>query len=199
MTKYDMDGWIETHTGRRFFLRDPDPADVNVEDIAHALSHLCRYTGHCSQFYSVAEHSVILCNAYMLAHPLEPGQEAVSREHLQGAMDVLMHDAAEAYVGDVARPLKQLVPDYRVIEAGVERAVATAMGLTYPHPAFVKELDTRIMVDERAQVMARTAHDWSTDGLEPLGAQVRFLAPHLAKSTFLYFWKRLRNDLDNPA
>lgn len=82
--------WIQTFTGKKFPLDKPDPALIDIEGIAHALSLLCRFNGHCTRFCSVAEHSV-----------------HVAREiDLDLAMEGLLHDAAEAYLGDVHSPLK---------------------------------------------------------------------------------------------
>ncbi|HKK06533.1 MAG TPA: hypothetical protein VKA50_11875 [Gammaproteobacteria bacterium] len=88
--------WILTYTGRRVDLLDPDPATIEPEDIAHALSNMCRFNGHCRHFYSVAEHS---WHVALL----------VSREN---ALQGLMHDAAEAYVADITRPLKPYLTNY---------------------------------------------------------------------------------------
>ena len=83
--------WMQTYTGQKFFPLDPKPEEINIEDIAHALSQMCRFSGHTSTFYSVAQHS-ILCSRLA-------GCEEV-------AFAALLHDAAEAYVGDMIRPLK---------------------------------------------------------------------------------------------
>lgn len=86
----NSDNWIMTRTGKKFFPCNPRIEDVDVEDIAHALSHICRFGGHSSRFYSVAEHSIV-------ASVLCPDEFK-----LKG----LLHDAAEAYLGDVPSPMK---------------------------------------------------------------------------------------------
>jgi hypothetical protein len=93
-------GWMQTFTGRQFFPMDPRPEEVDPTDIAHALSLLCRYNGHVDRFYSVAEHCVHL--SYV-----------VPPEH---ALWALLHDATEAYVGDMISPLKIHMPGYRAAE-----------------------------------------------------------------------------------
>ena len=107
---------IETFTGKCFDLGNPDPADVDIRDIAHALANICRYTGHPSRFYSVAAHS-IWCSEY-----------AKWRE--QGPRDqfaILMHDAAEAYIGDINHPLKMLLGQrIKDIEEGIQSAICKA-------------------------------------------------------------------------
>ena len=84
------DPWIETYTGRKFFPLNPRARDLCIEDIAHALAMTCRYNGHCSEFYSVAQHSCIVSDL------------CEERWKMAG----LMHDAAEAYLGDVVSPVK---------------------------------------------------------------------------------------------
>ena len=78
-------GWIQTYTGRQFWPLDPRIEDIDIHDIAHALSHQCRYSGHCLRFYSVAEHSVLLSHH-------------VAGEHMLWA---LLHDAWEAYLAAI--------------------------------------------------------------------------------------------------
>src|SRR3989344_3806442 len=124
--------WMQTFTGRRFYPLDPRPEDVCVEDIAHALSLVCRFGGHVRFHYSVAQHSLYVSNHV--------------DDHGAGGQDVLialLHDAAEAYIGDVVWPLKQATEmlGYRVVEERVERAVFERFGLPLPLPAVVKHAD----------------------------------------------------------
>jgi len=97
------DGWFLTASGKRFWPLDPRPEDICIEDIAHALSHICRFGGHVREPYSVAQHSVIVS---MIVKP-------------ENALYGLLHDAAEAYAGDMVRPLKRGMPAYRSIESAV--------------------------------------------------------------------------------
>ncbi len=89
-----MNTKIVTYTGKVFDLLNPTPDKVCIEDIAHSLAYQCRYTGHTREFYSVAQHCVL-----MAENPDLPGDP----------MAKLMHDAAEAYIGDIARPWKHLL------------------------------------------------------------------------------------------
>jgi len=117
---------IQLADGQMFDLLNPDPATISVHVIAHALSRLCRFTGHVSaQHYSVAEHSV--CVSWLV-----PDRDA---------REGLMHDAAEAFIGDVAAPLKRLLPDYQAVEKRIEKVIAERFGLLYPWPLSVKEID----------------------------------------------------------
>ena len=121
-----MSSRIQLASGAMFDLLNPDPSVITIDVIAHALSRLCRFTGHVSTaHYSVAEHSVRVSW-------LVPDHDA---------REGLLHDAAEAFVGDVAAPLKRLLPDYQAIEKRVELAVAERFGLLYPWPLSVKEAD----------------------------------------------------------
>jgi len=167
------DGWIETFTGRQFHFNDPTPDQIDLMDIAHALSLLCRYNGHTKRFYSVAEHSVLI-SRWLRAN----GHEAL-------ALTGLMHDAAEAYIGDMPRPIKVTLPAFKTMETAIDTAVATKFELFYPFPDIIKECDSRILVDERAQVMNSSPHEWGTDQLEGLGVAVHGLGPDSARDLFL--------------
>jgi len=102
---------IKTNSGIMFDFDDPRPEMVCVSDIAYALSNLCRFGGHCSRFYSVASHSVLVHD--IMALQMGRGKVAPSALLLKMA---LLHDATEAYCGDVVSPLKLLLPDYHAIE-----------------------------------------------------------------------------------
>ena len=107
---------IQTYTGRKFFPVAPRAEDIEILDVAHALSMLCRYTGHTKQFYSVAQHSVLVSR-------IVPPQDAAWG---------LLHDASEAYLCDVARPIKP----YRLLEQRLMVQVAGRFDLTYAEPDF---------------------------------------------------------------
>lgn len=163
--------WMQTFTGRQFFPLDPAADEVDPSDIAHALSLICRYGGHTLRFYSVAEHCVLMSHA-------------VADEH---ALWALLHDATEAYVGDMVRPLKHHLPQYQAIEARVWDVIALRFGLrgfnqvTPAMPVEVKEADNRILLDERAALLAPPPHAWQQDGLEPLGVRVQGWPPEVAE------------------
>jgi hypothetical protein len=175
--------WIETFGGRQFFPLDPRPEEVHLEDIGHALANLCRYTGHTSRFYSVAEHSV-LCS---LAAPYEQGAS------LRLKREALMHDATEAYIGDLSRPVKRAVPQFEEIEARLRLAIAERFGLAETVPTEVSEVDNRILVNERETLMRGlllsevvTREAWaSIEGLVALpGIEIAGLLPVQAKNLF---------------
>ena len=104
---------IIVNSGATIALANIRPSDICAFEIAHALSHICRFTGHTDQFYSVAQHSVLVSK-------LVPKQFA---------LHALLHDATEAYLGDVSAPLKALLPQYKVLEAQVWESVVAHFGL----------------------------------------------------------------------
>lgn len=139
--------WIQTASGRSFDLAQPRAQDVTIEDVAHALSLICRFGGHMPKHYSVAQHCVVVSHL-------------VPREN---ALAGLLHDASEAYVGDVVRPLKRMLPGYRDIEDRVWNAIASRFGIDPTLPASVKEADRIAMFWERRDLLAKPPKDW-TDG-----------------------------------
>lgn len=135
--KYDRRGVFLTHAGSEIDILHFRVKDVNVEEIAHSLALICRYGGHCRTFYSVAQHAVLVAKYLEEAgHP----NEVV----LQG----LHHDDTEAYLGDVIRPLKMLLPNYQEIEEGFEVKIAKAFKLSHPYHPAVKEADMAIFRQE---------------------------------------------------
>lgn len=163
---------IQTVSGNLVHLNDPKVADIDIGDIAHALSHICRYTGHCREFYSVAQHSVLVSRC------LPP--------HL--ALWGLLHDAAEAYIGDVSKPLKLVIEDsYGPIEERMEAVIAERFGLTTPIPAEVKEADLRMLVTEKRDLMAEC--DWGRGLPEPYDFRITAWSPAVARRRFrMTFW-----------
>lgn len=156
-----------TITGRLFDPLELQVEDVDIEDIAHGLAFTCRYGGHVSRFYSVAEHCVLM------SHWVAP-------EHALGA---LLHDASEAYLGDIIRPLKDGLPDYREVEFRAEWVIAQRFGLEVPlHPS-IKEADTRIIADERQALVPHQA-DFPSSRV-PLGVKIKAWGPSLAKEMYL--------------
>jgi len=151
--------WIQTFTGRRFWLDNPRPEDVDIIDIAHALSNENRFAGHTIRAYSVAEHSVRV--AALLPVELK----------LWG----LLHDAAEAYVKDIPKPLKAMLPEYRAIEERIQRAVCVRFGLQWLMPAEVEEADAIMLRVEALSLFESPPIDGWTDGLpvHPYGEEYR--------------------------
>jgi hypothetical protein len=134
--------WIQTYSGAAFWPLDPWHNEVLIEDIAHALSMQCRYTGHTREFYSVAQHSVLvstICDA-------------------QDAAWGLLHDASEAYLCDVSRPVKvqpELEP-YRAAEQKVQAVIMERFGIEGAEPQSVKRADRAMLwIEYRDQMLGR--------------------------------------------
>lgn len=165
----DQSAYMTTFTGRRFTIFDPKVEDVDIEDIAQALSMLCRFTGHTSHFYSVAQHSVLV------AKHLPP--------HLQ--KQGLLHDAQEAYVNDLSRPIKHhpSMQPYRDLEARVERIVREAFDLPEEFDPEVKRIDDKIVCDEAVAFM-RPVPTWALQNPR-LWISIEPWTPAEAKDAFL--------------
>lgn len=140
---------MQTFTGKLIDLANFQESDVRLPDIAHALSLINRFTGHSKVPYSVAQHSV------MVSRLTEP----------ENALWGLLHDASEAYLGDVATPLKNMLPGYRDLEEHVQRAIASAFRLRWPMPPDVKAADVRALMAEKRDLIPGD-HDWGID-VEP--------------------------------
>lgn len=160
---------ITLRSGADFDFLDPWSSDFTIDDIAHGLSNICRYSGQCESFYSVAEHSLLV------------SETAIGYE-----LEALMHDAAEAFLGDITRPLKQMLPDYKRLEADVERAIFLRFGIQLPVPLEVKQADLRVLAAEQRQIMPRGTDDWLCgQHITPATVIVRNLAPTEAKREWL--------------
>lgn len=162
--------WILTRSGLRFDLLNPSAAVVTPQDIAHALSNICRFNGHTFQHYSVAQHSVLLSS-------IVPPADALAG---------LLHDATEAYVGDVVRPLKQLLPEYQVIEARIWQAICVRFDLPSELPDSVKRADLYMLATERRDLMHVNSGAWPClEGIEPMQIKINPWTPAQAKTVFL--------------
>lgn len=164
--------WMITFTGRAFWPLDPRPEDIAIEDIAAALSKLCRFGGHTVKFYSVAEHLV----------------HCASKAPAGFGKAALMHDASEAYLSDVIRPIKAHLTNYKDIETNLERVIAEKFGLPWPMPREVKALDEAIIADEKEQACASSPpiawSHWDNE-TKPLGVVLQFWKPKRAAREFL--------------
>lgn len=152
--------WILTHSGQKFDLLSPQPEQVNIHDIAHALSHLCRFNGHTSEFYSVAHHSLLVAS---IVHQRAP-------EH---TLIALLHDAHEAYTGDITRPLKIALNEITEgliseIEGNVHQAICAHFGIDPAIPDVVHEADMIALATERKHLMHKDHGYWEClEGVEP--------------------------------
>lgn len=159
---------ILLRSGQYFDFENPEGSEILISDIALGLSHICRFTGQCHSFYSVAEHSVH-CS------------RLVPREH---ALAALMHDAAEAVMGDMSSPLKSLLPEYKTIEKRCEAAILQKFGITLPLDPCIKWADRVMLAAEQRQAMLN--HDDWPDALQvATQPQLQFMSPPDALAAFI--------------
>jgi len=160
---------IQLASGRYFDLQRPSRIAITIRDIAHALSMLCRFNGHCSSFYSVAQHSVYVSQIV----PVEYGLSA------------LLHDAAEAFLGDVTSPLKKLLPDYSALEHRIEVAIRNEFDLPKELHPCIKNADLVLLKMEKRDLMP-DGGDWSIlDGVQCQEWRIEAWEPAFAKMQFL--------------
>lgn len=173
------DAWLQTYTGRRYYPVSPRVEDIAITDIAHALSNLCRFGGHVDRFYSVAEHCVLLS----------------TWADKENALSALLHDATEAYVVDLPRPIKYLLSEYRELESRAWVAISKRFDIDLILPEQVKEGDNRILLNERNTFLSN-AERWSIDdsGLLPLPVTVEGWSPVKAEKRYLERFFELYND-----
>lgn len=144
--------FIQTLSGKQFDYINSTIDDIDVEDIAGALSNICRFAGHLPEFYSVAQHSV-LCS------------QIVSPEF---AFEALMHDAAEAYCQDIPAPLKALLPEYRQIEKRTEQLIRLKFDLPLEESSVVKYADLAMLATERRDLDIDDSIPWvMLEGIPP--------------------------------
>lgn len=154
---YDKSGpYIQTYSGELVYFLDPDPDTIQIHDIAHALARLCRYVGHTSAFYSVAQHSVLAAR--------EAADRGLGVEVIQAA---LMHDAAEAYVGDVSSPLKSILSEYVDIERRVWGAIARRFRLPGAIPDAVHRIDKAMLMAEAPKLLGAPRGPGWPHGVSP--------------------------------
>lgn len=183
-------GCILTYTGRVIYPIDPRADEIDIYDIAHALANLCRYTGHVESFYSVAQHSVLVSEAAQdrLARPHETHQMA------QMGLEGLLHDASEAYLGDVARPVKNnsdVGALYHDAEDRLMHVISEKYGTTWPIPAIVEWADHLLLRTEQRDLMPYPNELYSLDEYEMLEKTIHPWSPEEAEIEFIDRFKEL--------
>jgi hypothetical protein len=162
--------WIATYSGRKFYPLDPRVEDIDMYDIVHALSQLSRFGGHCTSFYSVAQHCVLVS---LMCPP-------------ENALWGLLHDASEAYLCDVPSPLKAC-PEfefYRKAEAQLMVMICTVFGLESEEPAAVKLVDKRMLATEARDLTMTQGRGWATTA-EPYDFHIQAWAPEYARIKYV--------------
>ncbi len=190
-----MNNKIVTYTGKIFDLLNPKPEMVCIEDIAHSLAYQCRYTGHTRFFYSVAQHCVL-----MAENPDLPGDP----------LKKLLHDAAEAYIGDIASPWKKLLKvelppvgtgqyltggpfPIRDFEEKIQKVIGLALGIDLTHSAEVKKSDIIMITTEIRDLMPAMPPDfqWEVDISSVVKETIHPWLPEAAEALFLTKYFRL--------
>jgi 5'-deoxynucleotidase YfbR-like HD superfamily hydrolase len=171
----NLNAWIQTYTGKKFYLQNPTLDSIDIIDIAHSLSQICRYTGHSSVFHSVAHHSVLvsyLCNK-------------------ENALQGLLHDSSEAMgLNDLASPIKNLpeLAGYKKLEKRVQSAIYRKFGLSEEEPVDVKQADLLVLSIESNSFMQPLNPDWKIQIIPTL--KIDPLSPTEAEELFLKrFWQ----------
>jgi uncharacterized protein len=178
---------VSTRSGRRVALLNPSPSQIVIGDIAHGLAHQCRFNGQTSKFYSVAQHSVLV--ASILPRELR----------LAG----LLHDASEAYLGDVVQPLKDLLPEYQAIEENFCKVLGMRFGVNLQHNDAIRHADLVVLATERRDLMPMDMADWSSiAGITPMSRTIKPMTPEAASAQFMEMFFTLTNQkkaIKNPA
>lgn len=174
-TKYKCVEWVPTFTGRLIYPRAPTVESITIIDIAHHLSNQCRYSGATNLHYSVAQHCCILTDY------VQKERKGTPLDCLQ----ILLHDSAEAYIVDIPRPVKQFMPEYREWDHALTMCIRKWAGFgDLPIPEWQDELDSRIISDERWQLLNDNHEDWKHN-VQPLGVRIEPWGARFAEQQFL--------------
>jgi uncharacterized protein len=179
---------MQTWSGKRFYPADPRPEDFAIEDIAHHLSLVNRFTGATVLPYSVGQHS--LNCSYMASTP-------------EIAYEALLHDRSEAYISDINSPTKRYIPDYQALEKKVEEVSAITFNVPAEMSPEVKEIDYRMLVTEASLLMKHDVYDWWNEPYwqnypsyeDDYRIRLDSRAPWLVKEEFLRQYRHLRTVL----
>jgi hypothetical protein len=174
--------WIQTSQRHQMYPLDPHPSEIDILDIAHALSNLCRFNGHTRWFYSVAEHSCYVSD--ILPSELK----------LTG----LLHDASEAYLCDMPRPIKRspgFAEKYLEAEANLMKVIGIQFGFEWPLPEPVNDADNRLLCTEALQLMAPLHPDWKDRYNVVEGLTIAGWQPERARNEFLNRYLTLTTEI----
>lgn len=175
MSEYE-DSWITTYTGKKFHYLNPQTSEVDIRDIAHALALTCRFGGHCNQFYSVAEHSMRVADIVPQQYKL----------------NALLHDAGEAYVPDIPRPIKYDFPTMKELDDEISQFILAVLG--YPQTEHseraIKYADSKLLATEARDLMPNT-NDWA-ELPPPLNFCIKPTPWHNAEVDFLSYYTKIK-------
>jgi hypothetical protein len=175
--KTRVGGSIQTFTNKSFWPLDPREEEICIEDIAHALSNKCRFSGHTLSFYSVAQHSVIV------SYLCDP----------EDALSGLLHDGSEAYLVDLPTPLKvlKIFKAFKVVEDKLQKVIYKKFNLPLIEPANVKNADKIALVTEKRDLMPES-WDWQKQYTQqPMIERIVAMPPHMAEKAFLNRYREL--------
>lgn len=158
---------IRVFSGLYLNLLHPEEDMITIEDIAHGLSRQCRFAGHTTEYYTVAQHSTIMCE-------LVPSKYALA---------ALMHDASEAYLLDVPKPLKVLLPEYTILEDRLMRVISSKFNFEYPLHNVIHEADKELLKWEWSHLVLG----------EPLKNEFKYLTMDDAKKEFLRYFNQIKS------
>lgn len=167
---YHDNPWIQTYTGKKFYPLNPKLEEIDIVDIAHALSMLCRFTGHCKKFYSVGNHS-LLCS-----HVCDYNDR----------LHALLHDASEAFLADISRPVKRSggFDNYIEYENNLQSIIYRKFGLSEIMPVSVKRADDILLATEARDLMVLPPSDWYLKE-KPLPFKIEPMPQEDVKNMFL--------------
>lgn len=167
---------MQTYTGQVFWPLDPRPEEIFIEDIAHGLSNICRYAGHCKFHYSVAQHCVLMANMLPKQYKLEG----------------LLHDASEAYICDIHRSLKPFLLNYKGIENKLMEVIANKYGFSWPISDIVHTADNRMLATEKPYLMPNNPKPWNLKN-KSFTIKIEPWTPKRAEKEFLKTYKEITN------
>lgn len=169
--------YLSAHSGLKVRLLNPQPDDISIQDIAWGLSRQNRFNGHTSHPYTVAQHCVFV--SYLVPPEL--------------ALQALLHDAAEAYLGDLPYPVKKLCPDYQQIEDRLQRAIMRHFGVPEELPPEIKRADLIALATEKRDLMPQAKDEqWEVlEGVTPDPSSVNYCPPSQARKLFRFRYAQL--------
>jgi len=189
--------WIQTYTNIQFWPLNPRPQDVYIEDIAHSLANVCRFGGHCRKFYSVAQHSCLVALDIKRRGICHCASEA-RVQHIQ--LLALLHDAAEAYTADIARPIKPAWPEFVAIESRLLNTILDGLGVAPDVEVYqtIKFCDDTLLATEARDLMGPPPSSWCPLP-EPLPEVIVPQSSEVAELEFLAMWRQLRRNCGTPS
>lgn len=187
-------GWVLTRNGQKIHYENPDYGQITILDISHHLGNLCRFTGATRFFYSVAQHSMLV--TYIIRNMLDNGlseEERGTAAYFDQLLAGMLHDAAEAYINDVASPLKRIIKGrYGWVENGLTQVIFERYGVDREYMnGIVKSADNLALYHERRHLLPPHA-DWVIDDDDMIEAEApEYLPPHVAGALYLKLFTKL--------